>query len=102
MVCCLHRFVLPILKIAIMFIMVHMKFSWQQGKSIHLWKTLVSAWCGTEVFLLSVLVIKIDVGSVARAMVSNICGFVTDILRDHLLPIGLVTEQDVHNSCFCK
>ena len=93
---------MPLALNSILIYMLYGKFTLLQAKTLLVWKSIIQAWCAIEVFVLALGISKIEVATIASYLVADQCAFLTDFMRDTLLPLGFVTEEDVAATCFGK
>lgn len=93
---------MPLALNSILLYMLHSTFDLLRAKRILVMKSIIQAWCAVEVFVLALGISKIEVGQIANYLVASQCAFLKDFMRDTLLPLGFVSEEDVAATCFGK
>lgn len=94
------QLIAPFIVLLFSFWFLHRGLSLDKQLMFRTARTVIAAWSALEVFLLAVAVSVIEVPEIAGYITGESCSFITDFMVDTLLPLGLVSEIDVENTCF--
>jgi len=87
----------------VVFITLHLMFGSFTLESARRWQrihSLVQAWSTVEVFTLAIIIAVIEIQDIAKELKTKECDLFKPFFQDILLPVGLVSQEDVEATCF--
>eukprot|EP00924_Labyrinthula_sp_SR-Ha-C_P001588 snap_masked-scaffold_18-processed-gene-2.34-mRNA-1 protein AED:1.00 eAED:1.00 QI:0/-1/0/0/-1/1/1/0/1543 len=93
--------VFPALQTLVLFAMLFGQYTLSGARKLYQAHHIITVWCCVDVFVIAISLTVLELPTVAKGLVASIeeCDILADIMKDFLLPLGLVEEIDVVASC---